>query len=434
MKDPREYLDQEKMSRLQIIVVAITVLLNAIDGFDVLSISFAAPGIAREWGITPAALGMVMSMELIGMAIGSFFLGGVADRFGRRPTILGCLWAMTLGMILVTTASTPVQLSVWRVIVGFGIGGILACINAVVAEFSSIKRRAMCISIMVIGYPLGGIFGGMVASHLLQTHDWRAIFYFGALLTGLLLPLTFFFVPESVHWLARKQPDNALAKINTALSRMKFPRVEWLPKAIGREEKLSLSSIFSPSLATVTLILTASYFLHITTFYFILKWSPKIVADMGFAPALAGQVLVWVSIGGATGAAMFGWLTTRVKLKTLTIVILVLTAVFVAIFGRTSADLNQIKMLAAFAGFFGNAGISGLYSILAIAFPTHVRATGTGFVIGMGRAGAVVSPILAGLFFQIGSGLPFVALIMGLGSLLAGLALFWLKSPPFPAR
>ena len=151
---------------------------------------------------------------------------------------------------------------------------------------------------------------------------------------------------------------------------------------------------------------------------------------MGFAPSLAGQVLVWVSIGGATGGAIFGFLTTRIGLKKLTIIILLLTSVFVAIFGRTSADLTQIKMLAAFAGFFGNAGISGLYSILAVAFPTHVRATGTGFVIGMGRAGAVISPILAGLFFQMGADLPSVALVMGLGSLLAGLVMLSFKAQP----
>ena len=193
MKDPRDYIDHEKMSPLQIIVIFITVLLNAIDGFDVLSISFAAPGIAKEWGTTPAALGVVMSMELVGMAIGSFILGGVADKMGRRPTLLGCLIAMTGGMLMVPTAANAVQLSIWRVIVGLGIGGILACINAVVAEFSSIKKRGMCISIMVIGYPLGGTFGGMVASHMLQSHDWRIIFYFGAVLTGVFDSCRLFF-------------------------------------------------------------------------------------------------------------------------------------------------------------------------------------------------------------------------------------------------
>ena len=102
-----------------------------------LSISFASPGIAQEWGIDRAALGIVLSMELIGMAIGSIFLGGVADTIGRRPTILGCLVVMAGGMLMATTATGLVALSVWRVVTGLGIGGMLAAINAVAAEFSN---------------------------------------------------------------------------------------------------------------------------------------------------------------------------------------------------------------------------------------------------------------------------------------------------------
>lgn len=425
MNDPRHSLDQDKMSRLQIGVVAITTLLNAIDGLDVLSISFAAPGIAREWGTSQAALGVVMSMELIGMAIGSFLLGGVADRMGRRPTLLGCLIAMTIGMFLVPTASNTVELSIWRVVVGLGIGGILACVNAVVAEFTNVKRRGLCISIMVIGYPLGGTFGGMLAAKLLETHDWRAIFYLGAIVTAVCIPLVFFFVPESIHWLCQKQPQGALKKINATLARMRLPSVDELPPRDLATHRQSIAGIFSPALVATTLVLVIAYFMHITTFYFILKWSPKIVADMGFSPAMAGGVLVAANIGGALGGATFGWLTTRIALKKLTVAIMFLTTLSVALFGQASADLDKIKMLAAFAGFFGNAGISGLYSILAIAFPTEVRATGSGFVIGVGRAGAVISPILAGVLLHAGAGLPVVAASMGLGSLFAGLVLMF---------
>ena len=93
------------MSALQVLVVGITIALNALDGFDVLSISFASPGIATEWGIDRAALGVVLSMELIGMAIGSILLGGVADTIGRKPTVLGCLVVMASGMLMATTAT-----------------------------------------------------------------------------------------------------------------------------------------------------------------------------------------------------------------------------------------------------------------------------------------------------------------------------------------
>lgn len=428
MNDPREMVDRGPMSPLQIAVVAITVLMNGIDGFDVLSISFAAPGIAKEWNVPLGDLGIVMSMELIGMVLGSFFLGGLADRIGRRPTLLGCLTVMTVGMAMAPTATSLVQLSLWRIVVGLGIGGILASINAVVAEFTNVKRRGLCISIMVIGYPLGGTLGGMFCSFLLQHYEWRSVLYFGAVITGLLIPAVYWLVPESIYWLAKKQPQGALEKINRTLGRMGLARIEQLPPPTEEPGQQSAATIFSKGMWMPTLLLTIAYFLHVTTFYFILKWSPKIVADMGFAPHLAGSVLVWASLGGALGGIVFGWLTLKIDLKKLTMAIMALTCLFVAIFGRTAADLMEIKLLAACAGFFGNAGISGLYSLLAIAFPTQIRATGTGFVIGIGRAGAVLSPIAAGFLLQFQAGLPTVALVMGSGSLLAAVVLFFLRS------
>lgn len=156
------------MRPLQYAAVAITVGLNALDGFDVLSISFASPGIAKEWGINRAALGAVLSMELIGMALGSIILGGVADRIGRRPTMLGCLVVMAAAMFGATTAHDVTTLSLWRVLTGLGIGGMLATINAVAAEFANARAKTIALAIMVIGYPLGAVIGGIVAAQLLQ--------------------------------------------------------------------------------------------------------------------------------------------------------------------------------------------------------------------------------------------------------------------------
>src|SRR5436309_14878409 len=101
--DPREVIARSPMSSLQVLVIAITIALNALDGFDVASISFASPGIAKEWGIDRGALGIVLSMEVIGMAIGSMFLGGLADKIGRRRTVLACVAVMATGMFMATT-------------------------------------------------------------------------------------------------------------------------------------------------------------------------------------------------------------------------------------------------------------------------------------------------------------------------------------------
>ena len=175
----------------------------------------------------------------------------------------------------------------------------------------------------------------------------------------------------------------------------------------------------------MTVLVTAAYFLHITTFYFILKWVPKIVVDMGFTPSSAAGVLVWANVGGAAGGAVLGFLSLRFGLKHLTIFVLVMSTIMVAVFGRGQANLAQLSLVCAITGFFTNAGVVGLYGIFAQVFPTHVRATGTGFAVGFGRAGAMLAPIVAGYLFRAGYGLEFVAIAMGVGSLVAAIAL-WL--------
>jgi len=415
------------MSLMQVVAVGVTFLLNALDGFDVLAISFASPGIAAEWGIDRAALGIVLSMELIGMALGSVLLGSVADRIGRRKTMLGCLITMAIGMLMVTTTDQLVELSIWRVLTGVGIGGMLAVINATAAELSNERRKHLSVSLMAIGYPLGVVFGGTIAAQLLKTQDWRSVFYLGATMTAICIPLVYFLIPESVHWLTRKQPKDALLKINRTLKRMGHAAVSALPAIAPDADKKRVSDIFSPALITTTIVVTAAYFLHVTSFYFMIKWIPKIIVDMGFVASSAAGVLVWANVGGATGGIVLGLLTLRYNVKTLTMIVLVMSAVMIAIFGRTQADLGKLSMICATAGFFTNAGIVGLYAIFAHAYPTHVRASGTGFAIGVGRGGAVLAPIVSGFLFDAGIPLSTVAMIMGLGALLAAFALSFLK-------
>jgi benzoate transport len=418
------------MSRAQIIAVAMTVALNALDGFDVLSISFASPGIADEWGINRGALGIVLAMELIGMGAGSIILGRVADRLGRRRTMLGCLVIMVLGMFMVTTAKSIAILSVWRVITGLGIGGMLASINAVAAEFSNARRKHLSVSLMTIGYPIGAVIGGTIAAQLLKAYDWRSVFYLGTAMTALCIPLVYFLIPESVQWLAQKRPAGALANINETLKRMGHAALDALPQLAQDAHKRSLAGIFSPALVATTVIVTLAYFFHITTFYFVIKWAPKIVVDMGFAASSAVGVLVWANVGGALGGALFGFLTLKYNVKTLTIIVLLMSTVMVSVFGRSPYDLTMLSLVAGTAGFCTNAGVVGLYALFAHCYPTHVRASGTGISIGIGRGGAMLSPILAGFLFESGIGIPSVAMIMALGSLTAVAALIFLRVRP----
>ena len=428
--DPRETLARSPMSALQLAAVLITIGLNALDGFDVLSIAFASPGIAAEWHPSKTALGWLQSMELAGMALGSILLGGVADRIGRRATILGCLVVMTAGMFLATTASDITTLCVYRVITGLGIGGTLAAINAVAAEFSSARARNLSVSIMSIGYPAGAVLGGTIVTQLLKGHDWRAVFYFGCGMTALFIPLVLWLIPESVPWLARKQPAGALEKINRTLKRMGHAAVEALPVLAPEVRSRSSRDIFGPALIATTLIVTAAYFFHVMSFYFVAKWTPKIVVDMGFTQSQGSATLTWGNVGGMLGGALLGLLTLRFDVKRLTITVMLLGAVAVSLFGRSPPDLHWLALYTAAALFFTNAGIVGMYAIFAHVFPTHVRSSGTGFGIGVGRGGSVIGPPLAGWLFDQHYSLATVAMVLALGTLTAAFVLSLLKLKP----
>jgi benzoate transport len=425
--DPKSIIDHGVMRFWQWAAVIVTVGLNAMDGFDVLSISFAAPGIAKDWGVDKATLGWVLSTELLGMAIGSVLLGGVADKIGRRPTILGCLLAMAVGMYGAAHSHEVMTLLDFRLLTGVGIGGMLASINAACAESSNLRWRSMAMALMVIGYPLGGVVGGTVVQNLLTGGSWRDVFMFGAWATAAFVPLVWFLMPESVAFLDRARPPGAIARINRVLTRFGHAPVPILGARATTAAKQTIADIFKPGLVATTMVVTCAYFAHVVSFYYILKWVPKIVVDMGFSPRAAAGVLTWANVGGVTGGVIFGLIASRAGLKRLTILILIVGSAMVVWFGRGAADLTSLSIRVAVACMFSNAAIVGFYSLFARVFPTHVRATGTGFTVGVGRGGAALAPVCAGYLFQSGLGLQTVSMFMASGSLVAAIVLLGLR-------
>lgn len=164
----------------QYLAVLTCVLLAAFDGFDILAIALAAPGISAEWELSQGVLGWVMTMELIGMAFGAAFIGNLADRIGRRPVVLSSVFVISLGMFAAAIAPDVYMLSAFRVLTGVGIGAVLASCNAVVAELSNGRNRNTFILLMIAGYGLGSIIGGMISAELLKHFGWQSVFYFGA--------------------------------------------------------------------------------------------------------------------------------------------------------------------------------------------------------------------------------------------------------------
>ncbi|WEK48293.1 MAG: MFS transporter [Candidatus Andeanibacterium colombiense] len=429
--NPIAVIDDNPMGTRQWIVVVLMILLNALDGFDVLSSAFASPGITKEWGIERSALGIMLSAELVGMGFGSMILGGVADKLGRKPTMLMCLVVMAIGMYLAHAATGLTALTGWRFVTGLGIGGMLAATNAVTAEVSSKAGRSLAMALYVIGYPLGGVIGGFAAQGwLLVEYDWRAVFLFGSVVTAVMIPLVMLLVPETPAFFAAARPEGALAKINRSLRAFSLPELTDLPPAPDPAAKPRVTDILSnPRLRPVTLMLAFGYMFHTLTFYYILKFAVQIVSEYppGYAPPVAASTLTYANIGGAVGGALFGFFLKKFDIKGPTVIAALLGVVAVAWFGMGHGDLAAWRLAAFLTMFFLNAAIVGYYAAFARGFPAYARATGTGFVLGVGRAGAAGSPIIAGFLFDaLGkSHLLTVSLIMCFGAVL-GAVLVWL--------
>lgn len=412
----RAALHDRPLHRNQILAIAICVALNALDGFDVLSISFASPGIAAEWRVDRAMLGIILSMELFGMAIGAIVLGKVADRLGRRPVAIACLIVLGLGMAAAPQTGSVSELSFVRLITGLGIGGMLATTNAIVAEYSNNRTRATAVALMAAGYPLGAVVGGAISSYLLDFAGWRSVFYVGAVGAVALLPLLIRVIPESPFYFLDRNDPAKLPQLNRSLTRLGFADLSDWP-VMAKADRVAESGILSAKLRGVTILLTTVYFLHIMTFYFVLKWIPKIVVDMGYPASSAGGVLVMANVGGMLGGIAFSLAALKIPINRMLAPAMALGAIGVVIFGRLEGSLQNLIIVAAVTGFFTNAAVVGIYGLVAKTYPDHLRAGGTGFVIGLGRGGAALAPVIAGLLFSLGGQLNSVAILMACGSI-----------------
>jgi MFS transporter, AAHS family, vanillate permease len=208
---------------------------------------------------------------------------------------------------------------------------------------------------------------------------------------------------------------------------MHYQALTSLPGTVAPER--GDSHIFSRELRSFTILATVGYSCHIFTYYYILKWLPTLIVEMGFSAAAAASVLQWMNVGGLIGAISFGLLAKRLGLRSLTVLLMLASSATVAIFGLAPRDLRELSLVCGSAGFTITAAVVGLYGLCARGFPTRARASGTGFCLGVGRGGSVIAPIMAGFLLRGGEGISMVSAIMASGSLLAAVAITVLVLP-----
>lgn len=404
-RDIAELIDSARLTRLQITVLAVCYFLNMLDGMDVLAIAFAAPSISDDWSITPQSLGVVFSAALIGMTLGAAFLSPYSDKIGRRKVILLSLVLVSVGMVATAFANSVSQLIVLRFLAGLGIGSMLASMTSLVSEFAPNKHRNLFILILQAGYPIGAIITGFIAAAILPEQGWRPLFVIAGGISLLGVPLVWWLLPESLSFLAKRQPRNALAQINATLKKMSVAPFESLP-AVQEKQVLSnsVNSLLRRQYRNATLSLWGAFFMSFATLYFLLSWVVKLAIESGLPLASAIYAGVALNLGGFAGGIFLGAISNRFGLTRVIAVFAVIGAALCIVYGTAKAGVATMLVLVFLLMFFVQGAFTGLYAVAVRIYPTEIRTTGVGWAIGAGRTGAILGPVIAGLL--LGAGMP----------------------------
>lgn len=388
---------QSRMTRFQVMAIVIALTLILIDGFDVAVMAYAAPSLSRAWGLDPVTLGFLLSASLFGMAAGSLFLTPLADKIGRRKLALISLVIISIGMIFSVFAADAMQLMAFRIITGLGVGGMMANMNVLVSEYASDKRRGSIIGIYAAGYPIGATVGGLVAAPLIPLYGWHSVFIVGAALTVLMLLISWRFLPESLDYLLTRRPAGALARINGILAKIGRPALDdlpALPEAVRQQS--AVSEILSGSTRYRTLALWIGYACLVAAYYFANTWTPKIVAAASGNDSLGVSIGVIANAGGILGCFIFSALAIKFRSRPLLVWALGAAAAAYLLFGLVFTHTSVALVVALFLGILTTAGIAGFYAVAPEVYTARARATGIGWMIGLGRLVSIIAPILVG--------------------------------------
>ena len=410
-----------------------------VDGFDITAMAVTAHQIGEDMQLSEDKLGLVFSFSLAGMMLGAMFLAALSDVIGRRTMIIFTLTLVGVTVLLTASVNSLPALILLRFVSGLGAGAMLASVATLASEYSPEKFRAMAVTAVTAGYPLGAMTTGLVASSVVPEFGWQGMFVAGGSVTLLLALIAFFMIPESLHFLCKKQPDDALQRVNRILQIFKIQSLQHLPsiEETGGTTEADRQNIYqkmlrllTPEFRRSTLTLRATFFLCISTLYFLMSWTPKLIINLGYSPDAGNLAFTLFNFGGVLGIFILGYLASKWSLSTLISIFAITSAVFMWAFaGAVFLEFNQtnLMLLIFIIGISMQGGYTGMYAVAAKIYPIEIRSTGVGWAIGLGRFGAVLGPGIAG--YMIASGLPITInfMVFAIPMLIGGIFAYQLR-------
>ncbi|SAK74096.1 major facilitator transporter [Caballeronia temeraria] len=420
----RDIIDGARVSRFQIMIGLLCFLIVALDGFDIAIIGFIAPHVRSDWSLSMIALGPLFSAGLLGLMMGAFLSGPLADRIGRRGVlILSVTW---FGAACLASAAAPdiVWLVALRFLTGFGLGGAMPNAITLTSEFSPARRRGTLLTLMFCGFSLGSALGGVATAYFVAEFGWRGVLVIGGLLPLMLVPVLWFALPESVRFLALGKGNDA--RIAAILTRVAPDSAAAGQRYFASDERAGVSPVrrlFDSEYRRGTLLLWLAFFMSLMLLYMLINWLPILGARSGLSLKQASVFAGLLQGGGVLGAVVLGVMIDRFDaFKVVSAAYLIGGA---AVASLALADSAWWLAAGIFVTGFCVSGSQVCANVIASGFyPTSSRATGVAWALGVGRIGAIAGSFGGALMLSAGWPNAALYLILAVPAALSGAGIF----------
>nr|WP_099063001.1 aromatic acid/H+ symport family MFS transporter [Serratia sp. BW106] len=424
--DVRTLINDRPLCGYQKLIILLGFIVVALDGFDITLMGFIAPELKSEWSVSNQQLGMVMSAALVGLTLGALFSGPLADWLGRKVIIINSVFFFGVWTLVTAFSHTIDQMIFFRFMTGLGLGAAMPNVGTLISEYAPEKKRSFIITVVFCGFTFGAALGGFAASWIIPQMGWHALLLLGGILPLLSVPLLIAKLPESVRFLVTKRASKQ--RIGKIVEKLAPGSTDanthyTLPPRVA-PGKGSMQIVISRQYRFGSLMLWLGYFMALFLVYLLGSWLPTLVKGIGMSVAQAAVITALYQAGGTFGSLFAGWLMDRVNPHRALGVIYLLGAAFTLSIGLASHSSLMLGVLALACGFCLNGANTGMNALSAHYYPTEARATGSSWMHGVGRIGAILSAFAGAEMLALGWGFDRIFTLIAIPALITACAIF----------